>query len=61
VANPPFSYRWDATDALADHMRYKNHCLAPKSAADFAFLPRVFHFLKDMGVMANHPAARRPD
>ena len=27
-------------------------CLAPKSAADFAFLLHGFHFLKDEGVMA---------
>jgi type I restriction enzyme M protein len=52
VANPPFSYRWDTTDALADDVRFKNHGLAPKSAADFAFLLHGFHFLKDEGVMA---------
>ena len=52
VANPPFSYRWDVTDALADDVRFKNHGLAPKSAADFAFLLHGFHFLKDEGVMA---------
>ena len=51
VANPPFSYRWDPTDALADDVRFKNHGLAPKSAADFAFLLHGFHFLKDEGVM----------
>ena len=39
-------------DALADDVRYKNHGLAPKSAADFAFLLHGFHFLKDQGVMA---------
>ena len=52
VANPPFSYRWDPTDALGDDVRFKNHGLAPKSAADFAFLLHGFHFLKDEGVMA---------
>ena len=52
VANPPFSYRWDVTDALADDVRFKNHGLAPKSAADFAFLLHGFHFLKEEGVMA---------
>ena len=51
VANPPFSYRWDPTDAQADDVRFKNHGLAPKSAADFAFLLHGFHFLKDEGVM----------
>jgi type I restriction enzyme M protein len=52
VANPPFSYRWDPTDAMGDDVRFKNHGLAPKSAADFAFLLHGFHYLKDEGVMA---------
>ena len=52
VANPPFSYRWDPTDAMGDDVRFKNYGLAPKSAADFAFLLHGFHFLKDEGVMA---------
>jgi type I restriction enzyme M protein len=52
VANPPFSYRWDPAQAMADDVRFKNHGLAPKSAADFAFLLHGFHFLKDDGVMA---------
>ena len=52
VANPPFSYRWEPTETLADDVRFKSHGLAPKSAADFAFLLHGFHFLKDEGVMA---------
>jgi len=52
VANPPFSYRWEPTDAMGDDVRFKNYGLAPKSAADFAFLLHGFHFLKDEGVMA---------
>ena len=52
VANPPFSLKWEPTDATADDVRFKNHGLAPKSAADFAFLLHGFHFLKDEGVMA---------
>jgi len=52
VANPPFSYRWEPTDALADDVRFKSHGLAPKSAANFAFLLHGFHFLDDQGVMA---------
>jgi type I restriction enzyme M protein len=51
VANPPFSYRWDPTDAMGEDVRFKNHGLAPKSAADFSFLLHGFHFLKDEGVM----------
>ena len=52
VANPPFSYRWEPTDALGEDFRFKNYGLAPKSAADFAFLLHGFHFLSDNGVMA---------
>ena len=52
VANPPFSYRWEATDAISEDMRFKNHGIAPKSAADFAFLLHGLHYLKDDGVMA---------
>jgi len=33
-------------------VRFKSHGLAPKSAADFAFLLHGFHYLKDEGVMA---------
>lgn len=52
VANPPFSYRWEPTEALGDDVRFKNYGIAPKSAADFAFLLHGFHFLKPDGVMA---------
>ncbi|EPQ1204924.1 type I restriction-modification system subunit M [Acinetobacter baumannii] len=52
VANPPFSYRWEPSEALAEDFRFKNYGLAPKSAADFAFLLHGFHFLSDDGVMA---------
>lgn len=52
VANPPFSYRWEPGDATAQDPRFKNHGVAPKSAADFAFLLHGLHYLKDDGVMA---------
>ena len=52
VANPPFSYRWEPSESLSEDMRFKNYGLAPKSAADFAFLLHGFHFLKQDGVMA---------
>ena len=52
VANPPFSYRWDPAGDLATDVRFKNYGLAPRSAADFAFLLHGFHFLKQDGVMA---------
>jgi type I restriction enzyme M protein len=37
---------------MGDDVRFKNHGLAPKSAADFAFLLHGFHYLKPEGVMA---------
>ena len=52
VANPPFSYRWEPTDAISEDTRFKSHGVAPKSAADFAFLLHGLHYLKDDGVMA---------
>ena len=52
VANPPFSYRWDPGEATSEDMRFANHGVAPKSAADFAFLLHGLHYLKDDGVMA---------
>jgi len=52
VANPPFSLRWDPKEEMSDDVRFKNYGLAPKSAADFAFLLHGFHYLKDQGVMA---------
>ncbi|MBD2769774.1 type I restriction-modification system subunit M [Hymenobacter sp. BT664] len=52
VANPPFSYRWEPTEALGEDFRFKSYGLAPKSAADFAFLLHGFHFLSPEGTMA---------
>ena len=52
VANPPFSLRWDPGEEAGKDVRFKNHGVAPKSAADFAFLLHGFHFLKEDGVMA---------
>ncbi len=52
VANPPFSYRWEPGEAMGEDMRFKAHGVAPKSAADFAFLLHGLHYLKDDGVMA---------
>ena len=46
VANWPFSYRWDSNEAMADDVRFKNHGLVPKSAADFAFCCTASTFSK---------------
>lgn len=52
VANPPFSYRWQPGKEMAEDFRFKDYGLAPRSAADFAFLLHGFHFLSDDGTMA---------
>jgi type I restriction enzyme M protein len=52
VANPPFSLRWTPSEAMGEDFRFKNYGLAPKSAADFAFLLHGFHFLSEQGTMA---------
>jgi type I restriction enzyme M protein len=52
VANPPFSYRWDPTEVMSEDFRFKSYGLAPKSAADFAFLLHGFHFLGKEATMA---------
>ncbi len=52
VANPPFSYRWEPDGDMGNDVRFKNYGLAPKSAADFAFLLHGFHYLKPDGTMA---------
>lgn len=52
VANPPFSLRWEPSEATSDDFRFKNYGVAPKSAADFAFLLHGFHFLSKEGTMA---------
>ncbi len=52
VANPPFSLRWTPSDEMSKDFRFQNYGLAPKSAADFAFLLHGFHFLDNEGTMA---------
>lgn len=52
VANPPFSLRWEPNEAMGEDFRFKSYGLAPKSAADFAFLLHGFHFLAKEGTMA---------
>ena len=52
VANPPFSYRWEPREETAKDFRFSRYGIAPKSAADFAFLLHGFHYLSDDGTMA---------
>ena len=52
VANPPFSYRWEPSEIMSEDFRFNGYGVAPKSAADFAFLLHGFHYLSDQGTMA---------
>ena len=52
VANPPFSLRWEPDDETSKDPRFQNYGVAPKSAADFAFLLHGFNYLSDGGTMA---------
>ncbi|MBP5368121.1 MAG: type I restriction-modification system subunit M [Bacteroidales bacterium] len=52
VANPPFSLRWEPGEKEEKDFRFSRYGVAPKSAADFAFLLHGFHYLNDEGTMA---------
>lgn len=55
VANPPFSAEWksDADPSLAVDERFTQYGrLAPKSAADYAFVTHMLYHLADNGTMA---------
>ncbi len=55
VANPPFSAKWksDTDPVLAQDDRFTQYGrLAPKGAADYAFVTHMLHHLADSGTMA---------
>ncbi len=55
VANPPFSAEWkgEVDPALASDERFSQYGrLAPKSAADYAFVTHMLYHLADNGTMA---------
>lgn len=52
VANPPFSLKWEPDDETSKDLRFQNYGVAPRSAADFAFLLHGFNYLSDSGTMA---------
>lgn len=55
VANPPFSIQWkgETDPALAHDDRFSQYGrLAPKSAADYAFVTHMLYHLADNGTMA---------
>lgn len=48
VCNPPYSLKWDAPSALLDDPRFSGvGKLAPKSAADMAFVQHMIHHMDD--------------
>jgi len=48
VCNPPYSLKWDSPVVLLDDPRYSGvGKLAPKSAADFAFVQHMVHHMDD--------------
>ncbi|NLK84665.1 MAG: type I restriction-modification system subunit M [Aeromonadales bacterium] len=52
VMNPPYSQKWAPIDSLLTDPRFSRYeKLAPKSAADYAFLLHGFYHLKTDGVM----------
>jgi len=55
VANPPFSAKWKSEDdpTLVYDERFSQYGrLAPKSAADYAFVTHMLHHLSENGTMA---------
>ncbi len=55
VANPPFSLKWksDSDPVLANDDRFTEYGkLAPKGAADYAFVTHMLHHLADNGTIA---------
>lgn len=53
VANPPFSAEWSASPLFMSDDRFSAYGrLAPKGAADFAFIQHMIHQLADHGTMA---------
>lgn len=48
VCNPPYSLKWDSPSALLDDPRFSGvGKLAPKSAADLAFVQHMIHHMDD--------------
>jgi acetyl/propionyl-CoA carboxylase alpha subunit len=52
VANPPFSYRWENSDALADDVRFLS---GPTPVAAFLDGAQIIAAARDMGAEAIHP------
>lgn len=53
VMNPPYSQKWDPKQGFLADPRFSDYgVLAPKGAADYAFLLHGFYHLKNTGTMA---------
>lgn len=53
VMNPPYSQKWDPKQGFLADPRFSDYgVLAPKGAADYAFLLHGFYHLKNSGTMA---------
>ncbi|MFV0504031.1 MAG: type I restriction-modification system subunit M [Lachnospirales bacterium] len=53
VANPPYSLKWSADSSFKSDERFSAYGkLAPKSAADFAFIQHMIYQLEGIGTMA---------
>ena len=53
VMNPPYSQKWDPKQGFLSDPRFSDYgVLAPKGAADYAFLLHGFYHLKNTGTMA---------
>ena len=53
VMNPPYSQKWDPKQGFLTDPRFSDYgVLAPKGAADYAFLLHGFYHLKNTGTMA---------
>ncbi|MBF4308155.1 N-6 DNA methylase, partial [Vibrio anguillarum] len=51
--NPPFSMRWSAKESFQNDVRFsESGLLAPKKAADFAFIQHMIYQLNVTGTMA---------
>lgn len=50
VSNPPYSQKWDPTNK-ANHPRFSDYGVAPKSKADYAFLLHDLYHLDSNGIM----------
>ena len=59
VANPPFSYRWEPSEAMGEDMRFKNHGVAPEERGRLRVPAARVPLPEGRRRDGDHPAARR--